>query len=258
MPEVTNYRPGSFCWIELMAADQAAAKKFYTQLFGWTFEDFPMGPDASYTMLKLNGKNVGALYQREKKQENVPAHWNCYVAVSNADEAAKKVAALGGKTILPPFDVFEAGRMTVLQDPAGAVLSLWQANKHPGAAIVNEPGAPCWYELGTGNEQAASKFYTSLFGWSTKPLPITPPYTIFSNSGSDIGGMYKLTEQMKGVPPHWLPYLQVSDCDATAQKSQSLGGSTVLPPTDIPGTGRFAYLQDPGGAVFAIFTPSRK
>src|SRR5258706_9087377 len=114
MPEVANYKPGSFCWIELMAADQPAAKKFYTHLFGWTYEDSPMGPGAVYTMLKLNGKNVGALYQREKTQESIPPHWNCYVAVSNVDDAAKKVAALGGKTVMPPFDVMDVGRRTVL------------------------------------------------------------------------------------------------------------------------------------------------
>ena len=116
----------------------------------------------------------------------------------------------------------------------------------------------CWYELGTSNEQAAGKFYASLFGWATKPLPTTPPYTVFSNSGTDIGGMYGLTEQMKGVPPHWLPYLQVENCDATAKRAQMFGGGTVVPPTDIPGTGRFAYLKDPQGAMFAVFTPSMK
>lgn len=252
MPEVTSHKPGSFCWIELMAADQPAAKKFYTELFGWTFEDSPMGGDAVYTMLKLKGKNIGALYQLDKKQEAIPPHWNCYVAVSSVDEAAKKVAALGGKTVLPPFDVFDVGRMTVLQDPAGAMLSLWQAKKHTGAGIINEPGASCWHELGTNNEQTAGKFYSSLFGWATKTLPLSPPYTVFSNSGTDIGGMYGLTEQMKGFPPHWLPYLQVADCDATTKKAQSLGGSTVMPPTDIPNTGRFAYLRDPQGAMFAI------
>ena len=78
------------------------------------------------------------------------------------------------------------------------------------------------------------------------------PYTIFSNSGVDIGGMYGITPQMKGVPPHWLPYFNVNDCDGVTQKAVSMGGKIVMPPTDIPDTGRFAYLQDPYGAVFAV------
>ncbi|HEV8538581.1 MAG TPA: VOC family protein [Bacteroidota bacterium] len=252
MPEVTKYQQGSFCWVELMTTDQAGAKNFYTKLFGWTFEDSPMGDGTFYTMLKLNGKTVGALYQRNKEQQNIPAHWNSYVAVNNADDVAKKAQSIGGKTILPPFDVFDVGRMTVIEDPTGAKLSLWQAKKHTGASVVNEPGAMCWHELGTSNEQAAGKFYTQLFGWGTKSMPLTPPYTVFSNSGSDIGGMYRLTDQMKGMPSHWLPYFNVADCDAAAQKAKSLGGSIHIPPTDIPNTGRFAYVQDPFGAVFAI------
>ena len=258
MPQVTSYPPGSFCWVELMTTDQAGAKNFYTKLFGWTFDDSPMGDDTFYTMLKLNGKSVGALYQRGKNQQNIPPHWNCYVAVNNVDDVAKKTAALGGKTMTPPFDVFDVGRMTVIEDPTGAKLSLWQAKKHTGASVVNEPGAMCWHELGTSDENAAGKFYTQLFGWGTKSMPLTPPYTVFSNSGTDIGGMYALTEQMKGMPSHWLPYFNVTDCDAIAQKAKSLGGNTIIPPTDIPNVGRFAYLQDPHGAVFAIIKLTRQ
>src|SRR5258707_14389307 len=130
MPEVTKYQQGSFCWVELMTTDQAGAKNFYTKLFGWSFDDTPMGEGATYTMLKLRDKSVGALFQRGKNQENVPPHWNCYVAVNNVDDTAKKVGTLGGKSVMPPFDVFDVGRMTVIQDPTGAMLSLWQATRH--------------------------------------------------------------------------------------------------------------------------------
>jgi hypothetical protein len=153
---------------------------------------------------------------------------------------------------MPPFDVFDVGRMTFAVDPTGATLGLWQAKSHIGAGIVNEPGAMVWNELGTNDEQAASKFYTQLFGWTTKPFSMTPPYTIFNNRGTDIGGMYKLEGTMSGVPPHWIPYLQVKDCDEAVAKAESLGGKTVVPAMDIS-VGRFAYVQDPQGAVFAVF-----
>lgn len=251
MPKVSKHPHGAFCWAELITTDQPAAKSFYTKLFGWTFDDSPMGNDTFYTMLKLDGSNVGALYQRGKEQQNIPPHWNCYVAVNNVDESAKRVGALGGKTVLPPFDVLDVGRMAVLQDPAGAMLSLWQAKKHTGAGVINEPGAMCWTELGTTDEKSAGAFYTQLFGWGTKAIPTTMPYTVFSNSGTEIGGMYRLTEEMKGVPSHWLPYFQVHDCDATVSKAISMGGRTIVPPTDIS-AGRFAYVQDPQGAMFAV------
>jgi len=251
MPTVTSHKPGSFCWTELMTSDQPAAKNFYTKLFGWTFDDAPLGDGTFYTMLKLKGESVGALYQRTKQEAGVPPHWNCYVTVANADDAAKKVAALGGKIIMPPFDVMDVGRMTVIADPTGAVLCLWQAKKHIGMNIVNEPGAPCWLELGTTDGSVAGNFYSQLFGWELKPLPITPPYTIFANAGTDIGGMYLCTDSMANVPPHWLPYFQVRDCDATVKEATAMGGKVIVPAMDIP-VGRFAYLQDAQGAVFAV------
>jgi predicted enzyme related to lactoylglutathione lyase len=251
MPKVSKHPHGAFCWAELVTSDQSSAKTFYAKLFGWTAEDSPMSNDAVYTMLKLNGSNVGALYQRGKDQQNVPPHWNCYVTVDNVDESAKNVGALGGKSVLPPFDVLDVGRMSVLQDPAGAMLSLWQPKKHIGAQIINEPGAMCWQDLGTSDEKLAGKFYSQLFGWGTKLLPVTPPYTVFSNAGTDIGGMYLLDGSMAGIPPHWLPYFQVHDCDAAASKAISMGGKAIVPPTDIS-VGRFAYLQDAQGAMFAV------
>ena len=60
----TEHAPGSFCWIELATTDGPGAKKFYGEIFGWEAQDNPMGPDMVYTMLKLNGKDVGALYQK--------------------------------------------------------------------------------------------------------------------------------------------------------------------------------------------------
>src|SRR5258706_1546999 len=113
MPTVPPHKPGSFCGVDLTTSDHPAAKNFYTKLFGWTFDDSPIGDGAFYTMLKLNGNGVGALYQRQKQDAGVPPHWNCYVSVANVDEAAKKVATLGGKVLMPPFDVMDVGRMTV-------------------------------------------------------------------------------------------------------------------------------------------------
>ncbi|MBI1803798.1 MAG: VOC family protein [Ignavibacteriae bacterium] len=251
MPTVTSHKPGSFCWVDLATTDAVAAKKFYMHLFGWTGDDNPIGNGIIYTILKSGGKDIGALYNMDKQLQGTPAQWKCYVAVSNVDEIAKKVEPLGGKLTSQPFDVFDAGRMAWIFDPTGAKLALWQAKKHAGASVINEPGAMCWNELGTNDGPSATKFYSQLFGWGTKALPVSPPYTVFSNAGTDIGGMYLLAGPMEGIPPHWLPYFQVHDCDATVSKAMSMGGKTIVPPMDIP-VGRFAYVQDPHGAVFAV------
>ena len=146
--------------------------------------------------------------------------------------------------------------MAVLQDPTGAVFQVWQTKKSIGAMILNEPGALCWTELNTRDTKAAEAFYTKLFGWSAKhSAPGSPmEYTEFSNQGQPSIGMMPMNEHMPAnVPSYWMPYFQVTDADASVAKVNALGGKVIVPPTDIPKTGRFAIVSDPQGATFAVF-----
>ena len=255
MQETPEYKPGTFCWVELGTTDGEAAKKFYTELFGWDFNDSPMGPGMVYTMLKLNGKDVGALYQMfpEMLSQNIPPHWLSYVSVDNVDESAAKAKELGATLMKEPFDVMDVGRMVTVQDPTGAVFALWQPKSHKGAGVVNVPNSFCWNELVTTDTKKDGDFYTGLFGWGKDVQNLGPmEYTMFTNDGRQAGGMFQLTPEMGNMPPHWLVYFAVDDCDAKTQKATELGASTMKPPADIPGIGRFAILQDPQGAAFAI------
>src|SRR5262249_36849529 len=169
-----------------------------------------------------------------------------------ADAAAKKAKELGGSILMEPFDVMDVGRMAVIQDKQGAVFSVWEAKKHIGAEVMNEPGALCWAELDTNDTKSAEKFYTALFGWGTKP---SETYTEWQRGGQSIGGMMTIPKEWGPVPPNWLVYFMVSDVDETTKKAGSLGAEAVVPPMDIPKTGRFSVIRDPQGAVFATFKP---
>lgn len=256
MPEVTSHAPGSFCWIELNTSDPAAAKKFYSGLFNWEAEDMPAGPDMVYTMLKVRGLEVGAMcgLQPEQKAHGVPPHWMTYVAVESADDAAKKAASLGGTVMAGAFDVMDVGRMAIIQDPQGATFCVWQAKAHIGAKLVGETGTFGWDELWTTDRKAAVEFYKGLFGWGAKEGDMggMGVYTEWQNGGQSIGGMMEMPPEMGKVPPNWLPYFMVEDCNSTADKAAASGGKVSVPPTDIPNVGRFSVIQDPQGAAFAI------
>jgi predicted enzyme related to lactoylglutathione lyase len=259
MTEVSRHEPGAFCWAELATTDDGSAKKFYTTLFGWGFEDSPAGSDMIYTTWKKKGKSVGAMYKQGPQEKGVPPHWNTYVSVASADASAKKAGELGGKVVLEPFDVMEFGRMAIAQDPQGAMISLWEARKHIGAEVVNEPNTLCWAELDTTDMHSAEKFYTGLFGWGVKrggEAANETAYTEWQHDGRSIGGMMKIPKEWGPVPPNWLVYFASSDVDATAKKTGELGGAAIVPPNDIPDMGRFAVLRDPQGAVFAVFRPA--
>jgi predicted enzyme related to lactoylglutathione lyase len=173
--------------------------------------------------------------------------------VDSADETAEKAKKLGGNVILGPFDVMEHGRMAVILDPAGAAFSLWQPKDHPGAAVVNEPSSFCWNELYTTDVKKVGDFYANLFGWSREPMP-TPmgEYTVFKKGDAQAAGMMQITKDMSGMPPHWMVYFAVDDSDRTVDKAKGMGAQVMVPPTDIPNIGRFAILNDPQGADFAV------
>lgn len=246
-----GFAPGSFCWIELGTTDAAAAKSFYAGLFGWTFDDRPMGPDSVYTLLKHGGRDAGALYGLGPQQQGVPPHWTVYVSVASADEAAKKAAGLGAKTIMAPFDVMKVGRMAVLEDPTGASFCVWEAGTNKGMGVVDEAGAFCWAELTTKDPAKAAPFYAGLFGWVAKGDP-KGPYTEWTQGGMSIGGMMPMAPEWGDMPSSWGVYFLVDDCDAAVARAKGLGAKVYLEPKDIPGTGRFAVLADPQGASFSV------
>jgi predicted enzyme related to lactoylglutathione lyase len=251
--ELTKHEPGTFCWVELATSDGPAAKKFYTSLFGWSFVDNPMGDAGAYTMLQKKGKDVGALYQMGPQQKGMPPNWGSYVAVENANDAAAHAKELGATVMLEPFDVMEHGRMAVIQDPTGAVFSLWEPKSHIGARVVNEPGSFCWNELYAPDPARAGDFYTGLFGWTKDVRHMDyGDYVIFNSGGRMAAGMMKTPKEWGPVPPHWLVYFAVDDCDKTVEKAKSLGAQVTVLPTDIPEVGRFAMLTDPQGAGFAV------
>src|SRR6266576_3967543 len=167
MTNIEKHVPGEFCWIELATADQAAARDFYGQIFGWTFKDTPIGPNDFYTIFQLQGRDTAAAYtlRPEQTSRGIPSHWNLYVAVESADATAAQATRLGGKVLAPPFDVFDAGRMANLQDPTGANFSLWQAKKNMGTGITGLDGTLCWADLNTPDQARAGQFYSDLFGW---------------------------------------------------------------------------------------------
>jgi predicted enzyme related to lactoylglutathione lyase len=255
MQETTDFKPGTFCWVELATTDANAAKSFYSQLFEWMFKDNPVSPEMVYTMVQLDGKDVGGLYQMtpDMTGQGIPPNWLSYVSVKSADETTEK-AKTGGATVLNgPFDVFTIGRMSVIKDPTGAVFALWQPGTHKGAGIYNAPNTFCWNELATRDTKKAGDFYSSVFGWNKNTKQFGPmEYTIFENEGKGNGGMFAITPEMGNLPPHWLTYFAVDDCDAKVRKATELGARVMKPADDIPGVGRFAILLDPQGAAFAI------
>lgn len=254
-PALKQHPEGAPCWFELGTSDQNAAKQFYTKLFGWTFKDSPLPDGSVYTTFLTDEGSVGSTYtlMPDMIAQGIPPHWMVYFNTATIDEMAANMTELGGRIIHQPFDVMEHGRMAICADPTGAVFSLWQPNRHPGATETGKVNTVCWSELATRDTAAAEKFYKKLFGWETKPSASAgAEYTEFAAGGQWLGGIMKMDAQWEGVPPYWGIYMMVDDCDRVAEQARSLGGKVHHGPFDAPGVGRIAILADPQGAMFSI------
>ena len=251
-----RYEPGTFCWVDLATTDPAGAKAFYSELFGWEAEDTPAGEAGIYTMLRLDGDEVCALYKMDPAQseQGVSPYWFSYVSVESADAAVARARELGGVVYSEAFDVLDSGRMAVIGDPTGAVLGVWQPRGHIGADRVNDPSCFTWNELQSRDPGTAAAFYAELFDWETETIEENgqPVYVTIRNAGHTNGGIMPMTEQHGDAPPYWLTYFTVPSSEGAISKAQELGGEALAGPLDI-GAGRISVLRDPQGATFAIY-----
>lgn len=255
MPKRTSYEPGTPCWVDLASPDLEVAKTFYGGLFGWTAHTCSDPRTGEYTIFTLGGGAEGneAAGAMPIMNEGQPPAWTTYVSVGDVDGLVKRVQEAGGKVLTGPADVREQGRSAMFLDDQGAYLTAWEPRAFPGAGMVNDPGAMCWNELACRDIEKAKNFYGSVFGWEGRTNSFGgSTYTEWYNHGDVVGGMMQMNASRPDqVPPHWMVYFTVEDCDASATLAQQLGGTVVVEPIDIP-LGRFATLNDPHSAAFSI------
>jgi len=201
-------------------------------------------------MARRDGADVAAL----SVASDQPPHWNCYVSVASVEESATKAGELGATLMAEPFDVMDSGRMAVIGDPAGAALCLWEARDHPGAGLVNTPGAMTWNDLVTPDADGAASFYGALFGWTTEEVPEAGGYRTIRNGDRMNGGIMPMPPEQQGqTPPNWMPYFGHDDVVGLTESIGDHGGRLYNGPMHMP-QGSIAIFGDPQGAVFAAWT----
>lgn len=255
---MTTRSKGRVVWHDLMVADTAKAINFYTKLFNWTIEEFDMGEQGKYPMIKVGDKTIGGFMP--PPGEGLPAHWIGYFACDDVDASLLTVKEMNGTAMGEPMDIPDVGRCAFAADPTGAAFALFS-----GGNEEEEDGQKpalwefCWDELMTPDIEAAMTFYGNLFGYN---------YTDMNPDGEDV---YKVANQgeleragiMKfpeAVPynappvPHWQTYVVVDHLEKRFRHAINMGATEIMPPMELPNVGRMALIQDPFGAVLGLFT----
>lgn len=259
-PEVSHEterrtRPGKFVWFEHASNDAKKAQAFYAEVLGWKVLPWAEG---AYEMIQAGDTQesmVGGYTKLPSGHSH--AHWISYVSVEDVDAGAKAAASGGGKVLEQPHDIPGVGRTARIADPQGAELYLFRSDggDPPDSSGQEPPPARTffWNELHTTDPTRALSFYEPLLGFTHQTMNMGPGedyHVLSSKDGVGRGGV--MGRLPKGMPPHWLPYVAVDDPDATAARAKRSGGKVHVEPTDIPGVGRFAVIEDPTGAFLAV------
>lgn len=261
---MTDTHPrGRFVWYELMTPDPAAAISFYTRLIGWGTQDFE-GSDPPYTMFTREAGPLGGVMElpEEARQNGAPPHWIAYVGTPDIDATAARAQELGAQIYVPPTDIPNAGRFSVLADPQGATFAAYQS-----AATDSAPEGPpgvkqfSWHELATTDPDGAWAFYSELFGWQkgeAMDMGEAGIYQMYHADGSEIplGGIYRKPEGMPG-PSSWMLYVSVPSADEGAEAVKELGGQILHGPMEVPGGDRIVQCMDPQGGAFALHSAAQ-
>jgi predicted enzyme related to lactoylglutathione lyase len=250
VPERTSYREGTPNWVDLGTPDLEAAKRFYADLLGWTYQS--TGEESGhYTMCLRDGVPVAGIMPQH--DDSMPSMWSTYLASDDADRTASLIREAGGRVLMEPMDIFAAGRMAYAVDPTGAGFGVWQGRDHRGAGVVNEPGTFTWNELHTTDGATADAFYGAVFGYSFEQIGDgeTFDYTLLHLGDEVVGGRLRVGSEAPGARSHWMTYFAVRDTDTAAAALAAAGGTVVREPVDSP-HGRLAVVSDPWGAAFTL------
>nr|HEX4313390.1 VOC family protein [Kofleriaceae bacterium] len=249
-----------FVWHDLQTSDVDGAKRFYGEVFGWSFHG-----DPSYAHVSAGGAMIGGI-RKLGAADKQPPSWLGYVLVDDVAATVASIEKARGRVYMPTTVMDKVGTFAVAADPTGGVFAPWRSARAdengPQGALAPRPtpGTFCWDELVTTDPAAAGAFYASVFGWApvAQDMGGGMTYTVFQRPGTTgVGGQPIGAGGMMAAPPgmphsFWMAYVAVDDCDASCARATKLGGTVMVGPTDIPGVGRFACWSDPQRAGIAV------
>ena len=246
MPIRTSAPVGAPIWIDLASSNVERSQEFYGAVFGWTFESY--GPEyGDYLNAFKDGRPVAGLMANDP-QWNSPDGWTTYFHTADINATLDKATAAGATSCVAPMEIKDKGWLGLLSDPSGAFFGLWQPTGHRGFEVVNESGAPTYFQLTSREYGGVLDFYREVFDWHIVTVSDTDE---FRYSTANFDGEPLLGVMSWDVGPDWCVFLGADDVDKTVQLVLDNGGSVIRDAEDTP-YGRLAAVADSTGAGFNL------
>lgn len=264
---------GAFSWSELLSRDLVGSIRFYTDLLGWELVKMPMGGEPYY-LVRVNGEDIaGMMNMPAGVPLDVPTNWGTYITVFDIDTVTAAVVPLGGTVLVPPQEIPGVGKFSTICDPDGGTFSLISYTEGPTGGMppaVYTHGSITWSGLQSQDPLASHAFLSSLLNVDLEEYMlggrtffVIQPEDESGGTTGDLAEPYQPKSAGAVSAPvwmepdadsFWLNCVQVNDVDQLVNKVVRLGGGIILPPTDIPDTGRYCTIRDPQGGVISLIT----
>jgi hypothetical protein len=238
--------PGKVVWHDLVTTDVNEAKRFYGELFGWTFQTIA-SDGYDYVIAMIGPRPIAGIMRPEKRLTGA-SEWVHYISVANVDATAALIEPAGGVLSLKPEDLPHRGRIALAEDPEGAPFGIIRSESGDRPDGVDPPHNDfLWDELWTNDLGLAALFYRDAIGLDSEVLARkTGDYLLFASGGERRAGGILIPQA--DIEPQWLPTVRVIDIKASVERARQLGGEIALEPRWDIEDGMVAIISDPGGA----------
>jgi predicted enzyme related to lactoylglutathione lyase len=249
--------PGKFVWADLVTDDVAAARRFYGQLFGWTFRQF-----GDYTIAANDERPLCGMFQRSRPADRPQAkpRWFGYISVRNVEKAARAVTEAGGRVVAGPQKMPKRGEQAVFADPEGAVFGVVKSSSGDLQDFLAEPGDWIWIQLLCRDAGKAAQFYRKLGGYDIIENTQTNRLSDFvlASEGYARATVRAIPSANKETQPDWLLFVRVKNVGESVTQAKLLGGQVLVEPSKELFDGRVAVIADPTGAAIGLLEWSRE
>ncbi|HET9599521.1 MAG TPA: VOC family protein [Anaeromyxobacteraceae bacterium] len=250
-----KWTPGMFVWRELMTDDVEAARRFYGELFSWTWKGEDMGPAGKYWLASRGDRQIAGAMAKPPGVP-MPTAWSSYVLAEDVDATVRRCQAAGGRVLKEAMDIPDVGRFAVLADRWGAAFLPFRPSVEESAPPRGMPpvGTFCWETLVTPDVAGAIAFYGQVIGFGTAPTP-GGEGKVFTAGEAPVAD---IQPARPGAPSYWSTYVAVEGAEAARDRAVRLGGKVIVPRIDVPKVGTVSVIADPGGAALGLFQPGTR
>jgi uncharacterized protein len=253
-PASSEHHVGKVIWVDLVTPDLAAAKQFYSGLFGWTFRDTYAGK-TEYAVALLDGQPVGGLVRRAMSpgEHRRPA-WLTFIAVRDVEVVKRTALEHGAKVVVEPRSYPQRGRQAILADPEGAVFAVLASDSGDPPDALAVPGDWIWSSLLAQDADKDTAFYQAVFGYDVFNLPSDDglDHLVLSTDDYARAGVNAIPSDSPRRHPHWLNFVRVANAGDAVAKVVALGGRVLVEPHPDRHGGNVAVVADPAGAAFGL------